>query len=537
MLLMDKFKQSFSIRFIVSIVILLVIQVVLAGEILIIGRFEMYFEDIFSIFLLRMRPVQGFAIFVFVLLLLNYVNIQQNRLYGQWNWSAFEHGKSLRVLVMIAVVIMTWAFACYGYNYYYNQPHYWDRLLLVVLAVLVYINPLFTIPFTMVCYFVSYQFMFPVAYAYTDKQLVFEFLALFGFFVAVRPFIRGRTMDFIYVALCMIGAYYFFPGLEKLIVGAGSPVSWVFDNDLQHYIIFSYEKGWLAFRSQELVYLMADIVAALRIPFQLFTIIIELGAICIVLLRRRGAIAILILVVILHFGIMVSSGVFFWKWMGLDLAMAWFLWKVGNSEEIAPIFTLIPILLSIVIIVSGAFLFDVIHLGWWNSPIHGYYKFDVTDTQGDRYDFAYSQLQPYDYVITQNRLYFINPNDSATGVNGGMGSVDLYVKARSLTVEDVPAFLEEHGKIRYNEIRAEGLRDLLRVYAYNFNTNHQGLFLPSIIAPPLQIGSQPFADAYNFEYPIAEVRIRWIESFYDGDEVHILRDEVLDAMPITIRDE
>ena len=96
--------------------------------------------------------------------------------------------------------------------------------------------------------------------------------------------------------------------------------------------------------------------------------------------------------------------------------------------------------------------------------------------------------------------------------------------------------MQDNGKNRYDETRAEGLRDLLRVYAYNFNTNRQSFFLPALISPPLHIGSQPFPDAYNFEYPIAEVRIRWIESFYDGDEVHILRDEIIDSMPITIRD-
>lgn len=533
---LDSLRQRISIRFLINVVILLVVQVFVAREILIPGGFEMYFQDIFSVNLLRMRPVQFFAILVIVLLLLNTVKFQQNRWLSQWSWSALEQGKALRMLVMAVVFIMMWAFASYGYNYYYNQPHYWDRLLLVLLAILVYINPLFVIPFTMVCYFISYQFIFPVAYSYTDKQLLFEFLALFGFFVAVRPFTRGRTMDFIFMGLCMIGAYYYFPGIEKLHVGADSSINWVLDNKLHHYVVFSYEKGWLAFRSQELVYTIADIVQALRVPFQLFTVIMEVGALFIVLLRRRGAVVILLLAILLHTGIMISSGVFFWKWITLDGAMAWFIWRYGNHEDIAPIFKPFPIMLSVIIIASGTLFFDVIHLGWWNSPIHSYYKFDVIDTQGNTYDLAYSQLQPYDFAITQNRLRFVNDNTTFSGVNGGVGNPESFIQSRDLVLEDVPEFIADHGVNHYNPTRAEGLRDLLRVYAYNFNTNYQAFFLPSLIHPPLHINSQPFSDAYNFEYPIAEVRIRWIESFYDGDEVHIIRDDVIDSMPITIRD-
>ena len=534
---MDYLRKNIRYRFIFNIAVLLLIQVFVAGEILIPGGFEGYFQEIYSVNLLRMRPVQVFAVLVIILLALNYVKFSRNRWLHQWSWSALEHGKGLRVLVMAVVLIMMWAFAAYSYNYYYNQPHYWDRLLLLLLAVLVYINPLFIIPFSMVCYFASYQFMYPVAYSFTDKQLLFEFMALFGFFVVVRPFTRGRTMDFIFVGLCMIGAYYYFPGIEKLHIGSDSSVNWIFDNDLHHYIVFSYEKGWLSFRSQELVYAMADFVETFKVPFQLFTVLVEAGALFIVLLRRRGAIIILLLASLLHIGIMLSSGVFFWKWITLDAAMAWFLWRYGSSHEIANIFKPIPVVLSVIIIASGSLFFDVIHLGWWNSPIHTYYKFDVVDTEGNQYDFAYSQLQPYDFAITQNRLHFVNDNVSITGVNGSLGDPELFAKSNSLTLGEVSGFIHENGINRYRELRAEGLRELLRVYAFNFNTNYQPFFLPALIRPPMHINSQPFPDAYNFEHPISEVHIRWIESFYDGDVVHIVRDEIIESMQITIPDE
>lgn len=521
-------------RFLLNIAILLVLQVFIADKILIGSTIEHYFKDVFVFDLLWKRPVWFFAPIVLGLLILNYAKINRNRWLHQWSWSSLEHGKGMRIVVMVVVVVMTWAFATYSYNYYYNQPHYIDRLLLVILAVLVYVNPLFIIPFTMVCYLISYQFLFPVAYSYTDKQMLFEFMALFGFFIIVRPFTRGRTMDFIFVGLSMIGAYYYFPGIEKLHVGSGSSINWIFDNDLHHYVVFSYEKGWLAFRSQELVYAITDIVQFFRAPFQLFTVIMEVGIIFILVLRRRFAIAILLLGILLHTGIMASSGVFFWKWMALDGAMAWFLWRYGTKEEIAPIFKPIPAVIAMVIIASGALFFDVIHLGWWNSPIHTHYEFEVVDTEGDSYNFAYSYLQPYDFALTQNRLHFANDNVSISGVNGSVGDPEIYWQARQLTIDEVPDFIAENGVNRYNENGAESLRELLRVFAYNINTNYQPNFLPAIIRPPMHINSQPFPDAYNFEHPIQEVRIRWIESFYDGEEVHVIRDNVIESMQITI---
>jgi hypothetical protein len=526
-------RKNIDPRFILNVIILLFIQVFIANRILIMGRFEWYFDDIYSFNLLQNRQVQIFAILIIMLLVANYIPFKHNHWLHQSSWSALEHGKGLRILVMIAVFIITWAFTSYGYNYYFNQSHYWDRLLLIGLAILVYINPIFAIPFTMVTYVASYQFMYLAPYSYTDKQLLFEFLALFGFFSIARPFTRGYTVDFVFVALCMIGAYYYFPGIEKLHIGADSSLSWAFDNKLHHYVVFSYQKNWLSFRSQELVYAIADFVDFLRVPFQLFTLFVEVGVLFILVLRRRGAMIILLSLIMLHTGIMLSAGVFFWKWISLDAGMIWFLWKFGNDDEIATIFKPVPVILSVIIIASGTLFFDVIHLGWWNSPIHTYYKFDVIDTQGDRYDLAYSQLQPYDFAITQNRLHFVNDNLSITGVNGGI-SAELYEQSLTLTLEDVPDFIQTHGTNRYNSVKAEGLKELLRVYAYNFNQNYQSFFVPSLIQPPLHINSQPRDDAYNFKYPITEVRIRAIVSFYDGDEVHIVTDDLIHTMPITV---
>jgi hypothetical protein len=529
-------KKNIDIRFVINIAILLLLQVFVAREILIHGRFEWYFQDVFLFNLLRMRLVQLFAVFVIILLAMNYIPIKHNRWLHKWNWDALEHGKGLRVLVMVAVFILTWAFSTYGYNYYFNQPHYFDRLLLVFLALLVYVNPIFAIPFAMIAYVISYQFRFPIGFSYTDKQMIFEFVALFGFFVAVRPFTQGRTVDFVFVSLCLIGAYYYFPGIEKLHVGADSPINWITDNNLHHYVPFTYEKGWLSFRSQDLVYRMTDIVSFLRVPFQVFTIVVEIGALFIILVKRRGTIVLLLLLILLHVGIMVSTGIFFWKWIVLDGAIAWFIWRYGNSEEIATIFKPIPIMLSLIIIASGSIFFRVSHLGWWNSPIHSYYKFDVIDTQGDRYDYPYSLLQPYDFVMTQNRLHYINKNKTVTGT-AGESDLRTYLPSLSLELKDVPDFIEEHGRVRYNETVAEGLRDVLRVYAFNLNTNRQSVFIPSLIPAPLHIISQVFDDAYNFEYPISEVRIRAVVSFYDDDGIHRISDEIIDTMYISIPDE
>lgn len=534
-MLRDCFQRHVDRRFLINVLLLLLIHVFVAKEILIFGRFEWYFREIIFVNILQMRLVQIFAILVIALLAVNYIPFRYNRWHHQWNWSVFEHGIALRRLIMAVVLILTWSFACYGFNYYYNQPHYFDRLLLVFLAILVYINPIFVIPFTMIAYVISYQFSYPIGFSYTDKQLLFEFLVLFGSFVAVRPFIRGRTKDFIFIGLCMISAFYYFPGIEKLHVAADSPLNWVLDNNLYHYVVFTYEKGWLSFRSQDLVYAMTDIFEFFRVPMQAFTVVVEIGALFTVLLKQRGTIAILLLAVLLHTGIMVSSGIFFWKWIVLDVAMVWFVWRYGETEDIASIYRPIPIILSLLIITSGTLFFRVSHLGWWNSAIHTYYKFDVIDTQGDRYDFSYSLLQPYDFAITQNRLHYINKNKTVTGT-AGESSLETYLPSLSLTLEDIPDFIEEYGKVRYDSKTAERLRDLLRVYAYNFNTNHQSVFIPSIIPPPLHIGSQLFEDAYNFEYPIAEVQIRAIVSFYDGDEVQMISDEMIESMPITIPD-
>ncbi|HFA47623.1 MAG TPA: hypothetical protein ENJ95_01240, partial [Bacteroidetes bacterium] len=53
-------------------------------------------------------------------------------------WEVFNHGKSVRFLVVLATVILAWVFSTYDFNLYFNQGHYIDRLLLLGLVLLVY---------------------------------------------------------------------------------------------------------------------------------------------------------------------------------------------------------------------------------------------------------------------------------------------------------------------------------------------------------------------------------------------------------------
>ena len=66
-------RKNIDPRFILNVIILLFIQVFIANRILIMGRFEWYFDDIYSFNLLQNRQVQIFAILIIMLLVANYI--------------------------------------------------------------------------------------------------------------------------------------------------------------------------------------------------------------------------------------------------------------------------------------------------------------------------------------------------------------------------------------------------------------------------------------------------------------------------------
>ena len=64
-----------------------------------------------------------------------------------------------------------WAFSAYDYNFYFDQTHYVDRLLLIAFAMLVLVHPGFVLPFLLEAIAIAYQFHHPLGGTWSLVQL------------------------------------------------------------------------------------------------------------------------------------------------------------------------------------------------------------------------------------------------------------------------------------------------------------------------------------------------------------------------------
>jgi len=484
-----------------------------------------YFESVFVDNLISEIP--WFFVLVIVLLVINYLPTSWNMLKDKWSWHAVDDTGHLRVVMMIVAFTLVWSYSAYSYNFYYDQPHYLERLLLVLSFIGCWFSPLFIGPMVVLTYTISGQMTYPeeIGYTYTDKLIVFQFLIMFAFYVFIRPITRPKPTVLIFVTLCLVGAFYFYPAHRKLEIGT-SELFWIVDNDLHNLYFGAYLNGWLSFLPLETAYSIRDIIEALNIPLQFLTMLIEIAGIVIVLFNRRIAMLILLSAICMHVGIYVSSGVFFWKWIALDAMLIWYLWKYRDDKAMNGIFRPVYGLIG-VFAIGYANFFGALHLGWWDSPVNSYFEYEVIDTQGNSYEFSRAYMQPYDMRHAQSRLYFLVNREIVVNTYGTLHSTGAYHDFLASDINDVATITELWGRNRYSENRVRNFIEFLERYFTSYNERLNQVFVPDILRPPMHIWTIPRPHAYNHEFPIETIKVWFIETYDTGDEVVYLNEEVV----------
>ena len=72
------------------------------------------------------------------------------------SWQMLEHGTVLRIFILFLAFVVAWPFVTYGYNYYFGQGHYLDRLVIALLLPLIWWRPVFVFPFLLLIYTVMW---------------------------------------------------------------------------------------------------------------------------------------------------------------------------------------------------------------------------------------------------------------------------------------------------------------------------------------------------------------------------------------------
>lgn len=172
-----------------------------------------------------------------------------------------------------------------------------------------------------------------------------------------------QYFDFV-VILCVAIHFgnYFYSGLYKLLLDGGI-LSWIQTNKTYFLLLNAYSSGNLPISHyQELFKYIYEIYKDNYVLSNLLIVSSQLISL-IILFRIRWACALIILYDIIHLIIFLTTGIFFWKWILLNILLVVSLSKMNLKKLPTSIF-----ILSILCILTAKTLFFTAKLAWYDTP-------------------------------------------------------------------------------------------------------------------------------------------------------------------------
>jgi hypothetical protein len=504
---------------------------------------SIYFETSFNFAPAQQFPLSFAVVLVSIALVLGLLTLAGGR---GLDWRQIDTIGGLRWPIFATALALSWAYAGYPYNYYLDQSHVWDRWLLVFLTFGILRSPAF-IPFFLLEVVVGRtQFRHPISeLGLIGDELPIRIIGIvFGCLVwnAVLDALstnrtswrlprRIPTASLVWAMLCLIGFYYAYAGQGKVMLGA-TPLDWVTFGHTENLFVAGYLNGWLTFLSEARVLALAEVVGLLSIPISVSTLCIELGM-ALILLRQRGTLLLLAAAIAMHLGIVITSGIFFWKWASLDLGLLVWLWMKRDHIDMAAAYSIPKFAASLFVIVAIAVGLGSSPFAWWNTKWTRLYEVEVRDTSGETYLVDFADFSPYVlfdlYEPVDHRVRtFVYANTVNQGLMQAIERVDLDNVRRARAASD-GAKKEGRAEQRQRRIFSE----FVTRYFENRN-HHPGRSVPPfLLQSPAQYNRHlSAANLYRDQAPVVEVQLRFREIYYSGTALERVNDEIVYSVPI-----
>jgi len=446
-------------------------------------------------------------------------------------WRAMELGTMVRWLALANCLALAWAYSTYPYNYWLDRPHDLDRALLFVLPWLVLWHPGFLGVFLAHAYLMAGQFNEPLQYSWTDKLLVYEVLLLLFVFVWLTLATRQGLLPFVGGALCLVALYYAVPAGGKLVLG------WLARNDQANIVLSAWhQNGWLDGLGTVGRNRVVALVAWTAPLLKLATLAFEIGVV-IMLRHRRVAVGLLLGCAAMHVGILLTTGIFFWKWIVLDLSLAAVVWwlPAGDARRLfGPVQAAVGVGLIAVLFVTHR---RPVILAWFDSPMAFQFRIEAVGADGTAYEVTPAALAPYDLPLAQGRFYYLTDVPMLVDC---LGSTPHWGMARRLnaarTAEDLAAIRAVFGSPRTNATSADRFELLIQRFFRHQQAPRATSWMSRLPSPPQHIWTAPHRgdgqETYDGQDAIGSVRIRLREALSHDRQLHVVRDEVIRAFPL-----
>lgn len=449
-------------------------------------------------------------------------------------WTDFEHGARLRLFALIVVGLLAWYFSTYATNLYFDRAHVLDRLALILLVPVVYWRPIALFPFLLLLMGIMHQFAHPIGqWGWTEPSLLARILVVvlsLTWIGAARRFLARHivlpevnTGCFLFVAVCLIASYYWTAGFGKIELG------WLAVDRIDYLLPATYSAGWLSFLDGETIVRAAQGIAAVNIPLKLLTLVLEGGAIF-VLVRRGVTRAFLIGWMLFHTGIFFASGIFFWRWIIVEAVL--FLTFFGRGAPDFGIHRPALQIVAVALIVGGGLWSRPTTLAWIDAPANYAYRVTAVDSDGRHLRLPPRFFEPYDYQFTVANFGTIVP-DTLLGITfGAAGSSEVVAALERATSRDDLVDLEHRlGKSRFSARHRDRIELFLKRHCSAWNRRRTAD--PSFgsrplwsraLAAPRHLWTFPSEAGLPRGAIIDSVYVNQVFAFYDGMRYQEIRE-------------
>lgn len=447
------------------------------------------------------------------------------------DWQTFEYGSQLRLFIVLLCGVSAWTYATYDFNLYFNQPHTGDRLLLLFLLVLVWWRPVFVLPFTVLLVSIINQFNFPLLgqeSMWTEMNLLWQVLLLFAAMFEIYLVSGSRkTTDFIYVTCCLLAASYFRSGIGKL------NLNWLAFPHIHFLMLGGYASGWLSFLSTETVVSVVQFLSRLAGPMMLMALVVEWGNL-LILWRRSTTVFFLALFPLFHLGVFAISGIFFWKWMVLEIGLLAFFYRI-RKLPVPGMYTLWHFVIALVLIGAGTRLFTTSNMSWYDTRLQYNYRYEAITAGGRHYNVPSNTFAPYIHAFTFGHFPYLSKDTQLTVAYGVTVNRDI---ANGLLVatsaESVYTLEKKYETFSYDGALAAEFDDFVARFMSSLNAHAGSPTWWKVLQPPAHLWSIPRPDEVwpDGNDPITTVIVKEVTTLYDDQQFAVIRERVVREVEI-----
>lgn len=452
---------------------------------------------------------------IIVLLLSLALLIQRKKL----NWSNLDETGRVRVALTVVVAASSWTFATYETNLYYNQSHTLDRLLLLLAPLLVYRHPSFILFYLVQGTLIVHQFHHPIpGYSWLDKRILFDVAVLFLVFLYARMFVRIPIELCVALIIALMAANYYIPGIAKL------RTPWVSVDQLHNLTLATYWNGWLGSIPEARLLGWIEAAKWVNRPLVVLTLILELGFVA-VLWRRRLFVFLMLGSIGLHLGILAASGIFFWKWITLNIVTMLLVAKWPSPRFLfkPPLF-----LVGALATVAAPLYAGATWLMWYDTNYDSYYEFIGVGDSGEEYSIPRLFFAPYDLIFAQNRFWYLDEEPRLVGTFGATHSLELTTSLLAAkSADELDVLREQYGELRYNAQRSLEFDEFMRRYFGALRDGAPKKWYLSRLQPPFHISSFARPDSYRLQEPLRTVRVVRQRRLFTNGSVRSFPEEIV----------